>query len=135
MVNRTPQTRQRGVYRKEEFKAFLETIRHGQIPFWSQIAEAIGVDRDTIAYWKTLPEAQQAISEGLAYALEQMSVSGKRDWRQWHEKAKMLGGRTEQIQINFFTQVLNKYGATEGEGVSGIPDITQITSRSSQSSP
>lgn len=128
LTKKTPQIRRGKIYRREEFAAFLETIKHGQIAFWYQIAEAIGVDRDTIGYWRTLPEAQQAISEGLAYALEQMSQAGKKDWRQWHEKAKLLTGKSDtQIQVNFILQALAKYNATTGEGIDDIPNVEAIT--------
>lgn len=124
------------VYRKEEFEAFIKLLKHGQVAYWKEIAEALGVVQETITYWKSLPEAQQARQEGLDYALSQMETAGKRDWRMWHEKYKLLAGKTEgQIQVNFVMQVLNKYDGTSGEGVSEIPRFTEIEGGSPQSSP
>lgn len=79
------------IYKKNEFRAFIRSIKHGQIAHWQDIARAIGVDENTITVWKKLPEAQDAINEGIDYALEQMQTVGKRDWRMWETKLKMLG--------------------------------------------
>lgn len=120
------------VYRKEEFAAFLKLLEHGQVAFWKEIAEALDVDKDTITYWKSLPEAQAARARGLDYALSQMETVGRRDWRMWHEKYKLLAGKSEQaIQINFIAAVLAKYGVNEGEGVNEVPRLEEITERSS----
>lgn len=78
--------------RKEvEFDSFIKIIEDKSIAHWQDIAEAIGVNKDTITEWRKLPEAQDAIAKGIANALDKMENTGKRDWRMWREKLKMLG--------------------------------------------
>lgn len=79
------------IYKDTEFKAFIEEIEKGSIPHWQDIAKAIGVSKDTITVWKKHPEAQAAISRGITEAIEGMTSAGKRDWRMWESKLKMLG--------------------------------------------
>lgn len=79
------------VYKELEFNKFLKTIEQGQVGHWQEIAEAIGVDADTITKWKATPEAIKAKQVGIDYALKQMEMAGKKDWRMWQEKLKMLG--------------------------------------------
>lgn len=79
------------VYKKAEFRAFLKSIRTGQWGYWSEIAKAVGVDNDTITKWKKLPEAQEAIKQGIDHSLAEMERVGARDWRMHAEKLKMLG--------------------------------------------
>lgn len=78
------------VFKKDEFREFIKTLKEGQIKHWKTVADSIGVDQDTITYWKSLPEAQDAMSIGIINALEQMEVSGKKDWRMWRETANIL---------------------------------------------
>lgn len=78
-------------YKKKEFKIFLASLKKGSQAHWQDIAEACGVEPDTITRWKKLPEAQYAIQQGIDEAIEQMSKVGGRDWRQWEAKLKMLG--------------------------------------------
>lgn len=78
-------------YKKPEFDAFIKSIKEGQIGHWVEIATALNVDQDTIVAWKKLPEAQEAIRQGIERALEQMQTSGAKDWRMWETKLKMLG--------------------------------------------
>jgi hypothetical protein len=78
-------------YKKAEFEAFLETLRGNTTAHWIQIAEVLGVDKDTITQWKRHPKAQEALREGVARAMEGMEKAGKKDWRMWESKVKMLG--------------------------------------------
>ncbi len=84
-------TNKLNIRKKAEFKAFIKFIKQGADAHWIQVAEAIGVDKDTINRWKKLPEAQKAIQKGIDHAMKRMSVTGTRDWRMWRSKLKMLG--------------------------------------------
>lgn len=127
-------SRKRGLYKQKEFALFIKTIRAGQVGHWVEIAKAIGVSQDTIMDWKKLPEAQEAIKQGIDHALSQMEVSGRKDWRMWNEKAKMLVGREEGGTVNNnLVLILNKYGGAKGGGVE-VERFTSAESGSSESS-
>lgn len=79
------------VYKGKEFKAFIKTLKWGSTAHWIEIANALGVDKNTITAWKELPEAQEAIQEGIDRALASMEQSGQKDWHMWEAKLKMLG--------------------------------------------
>lgn len=81
------------IRKKEEFEAFIDALEESSIPHWSDIAEAIGVNKDTITEWKKHPRARAAHIKGIQYALKQMELAGKNDWRMWEAKLKMLGLR------------------------------------------
>ena len=89
------------IRKKEEFEAFIGTLEEGSISHWSDIAEAIGVDKDTITEWKKDPRARAAHIKGIQHALKQMELAGKNDWRMWETKLKMLGLRKDFIKEGF----------------------------------
>lgn len=78
-------------YKKEEFDAFISTIKGGAVGHWVQIARVLGVDKDTITAWKALPQAQKAIKDSVDSTMEKMMEAGKDDWKMWESKMKMLG--------------------------------------------
>jgi len=121
-------------YKDKEFAAFIQSIQAGQVSHWQDIARAIGVDENTITRWKKLPEAQEAIQKGIDNAIEQMQLSGKRDWRMWESKLKMLGvnpaTKVEANVTNPIELIISKYGS--GEGVSEVPRITTDENGSSE---
>ena len=78
-------------YKQKEFKAFIKAIDEGQVGHWIEIANALGVDKNTILAWKMIPEAQEAIQRGIDHALQCMQQAGARDWKMWEAKLKMLG--------------------------------------------
>jgi len=78
------------VYKREKFEAFIEKIKGGTACHWVQIARALGITPKTITEWKRLPEAQRAIRDGIERAMEGMESSGKKDWKMWESKLKML---------------------------------------------
>lgn len=89
------------IYKKREFRAFLKAIEYKQAAHWADIARAIGVDQDTIAKWRQIPEAQEAIAKGLQAALDGMETAGRKDWRMHHEKYKLLAGKEDKVvEIN-----------------------------------
>ena len=91
-TKKTPKIQQkRRVNKKLEFEAFLDLLRGESAHHWSQIANTLGVDRDTITAWKQIPQAQKAIRDGIEKALDGMTKAGKEDWRMWESKLKMLG--------------------------------------------
>jgi hypothetical protein len=79
------------VYKREEYAAFIKLINGGRAAHWYVIANAIGIDKNTVTAWKKLPEARKAIINGIDHALDHMEQAGKNDWRMWESKLKMLG--------------------------------------------
>lgn len=79
------------VNKKPEFEAFINLLRGEAVYNWSQIATALGVEKNTITEWKKLPQAQKAIRDGIEKSLEGMTKAGKDEWRMWESKLKMLG--------------------------------------------
>ena len=83
-------------YKQEKFEQFKKLIKDGKVENWLMIAEALGIHFNTVYKWKEHPDAQQAIVNGITHAIDQMEKAGKRDWRMWHEKLKMLGVRVKE---------------------------------------
>lgn len=106
-------------YKKNEFKKFIKTIEDGQAGHWVDIAEALGVDKNTISEWKKTPEAQEAILKGIDHALACMQQAGARDWRMWEAKLKMLGinpASKVEVKVNDpLDKILGKFNI-EGDG-------------------
>jgi len=128
----------RSIRKKAEFREFLKIIKGGTTAHWVQVAEVLGVDNDTITSWKKTPEAQEAIAEGIQRAMEEMETVGRKDWRMWREKLKMLGlSEPEQfetqVQINVLQAIVDKYGGSEGK-VYEVPRVEEIEGGSSQGS-
>ena len=79
------------IYKKAEFREFLKAIKNPTVKaHWLQIAEALGVSKDTITVWKNHPEAIEAMRTGVDEAMEGMRKAGGKDWRMWESKLKML---------------------------------------------
>lgn len=78
-------------YKEAEFEAFLETLSDSTVAYWVQVAQVLGISKDTISVWKKHPKAQQAIRDGMKKNMEGMQKAGKKDWRMWESKTKMLG--------------------------------------------
>ena len=78
------------VYKKQEFAAFIKTLESGSVSFWQEIAEALGVCRETITDWQKLPEAQAAKQRGIDKCLKEMEKAGAKDWRMWNERLRIL---------------------------------------------
>lgn len=78
-------------YKEIEFETFLKEIGNANIQNWSILAEALGVNRETIVRWKKHPLAQSAISNAIEESLRKMEQTGSNDWRMYREKLKMLG--------------------------------------------
>lgn len=78
-------------YKEAEFEQFLKLIGEGKIENWSMMAEVLDVNLDTITSWKQHPKAKQAIIAAIQKNLDGMERAGKRDWRMYREKLKMLG--------------------------------------------
>lgn len=74
-----------------EFEEFLQLIGDSRVNNWSEIAEALGVDRSTITRWRKTPQARIALIHGVNKAIEKMEETGGGDWRMWRERANMLG--------------------------------------------
>lgn len=100
----------RNIRKKTEFEKFIEILETSTvIAHWVEIAEILGVNKDTINEWRKLPEARQARARGIAAALSKMQRAGAKDWRMWEAKLRMLGfGKENQsshqadnIQITF----------------------------------
>jgi len=81
-------------YKQAEFAAFIKTLQSSTASHWTQIAEVLGLDKNTITQWKKLPEAKQAIQVGIETAMKNMEKTGAKDWKMWKEKLGMLGIQT-----------------------------------------
>jgi len=108
-----------GVYKDVEFQEFIKEIEKGSIAHWQEIAEALGVEADTITRWKKLPEAVDAQRKGIANALAGMETAGKKDWRMYEAKLKMLGInpaiKVDAKVTDTRKDILSRYGLLEGE--------------------
>ncbi len=107
-----------GVYKDIEFAEFIKEIEEGSIAHWQEIAEALGVDADTITKWKSMPEAIEARKKGISNTIASMTKAGTRDWRMYEAKLKMLGinppQKIEGEIKDSRKEILGKYGL-EGE--------------------
>lgn len=83
-------------YNEIEFEEFLKNIGNSNISTWSILADVLEVDRKTITRWKKHPLAREAIVKAINYSVIQMERAGKKDWRMWREKLKMLGVKDRQ---------------------------------------
>jgi len=86
-----PKNQQIEPYKTEEFEKFLDMLRGEAVYHWQQIADSLGVHRDTITAWKNHKSARKAIRDGIEKSLDGMTKAGKDDWRMWESKLKMLG--------------------------------------------
>lgn len=89
--NQNPANPARNPYKKDQFDAFIATIKGNAVGHWVAIAKVLGVDRETIAEWRKLPQAQKAIKDQIERVSEEMERAGKEDWKMWESKMKMLG--------------------------------------------
>lgn len=78
-------------YLEQEFEAFIKLIGDANIENWTIMADVLGVSRETVVAWKKHPRAKEAISNAINRNLEAMTQHGKRDWKMYREKLKMLG--------------------------------------------
>ena len=78
-------------YKEDEFEHFLQLIGEANIKNWSIMARALKVDNDTIAKWREHPRAKKAIFEAIQENIKGMTEAGRKDWKMYREKAKMLG--------------------------------------------
>lgn len=109
-----------GIYKDVEFQEFIKEIEAGSIVHWQEIAEALDVDPDTITKWKKTPEAMEARRRGIATALAGMETAGKKDWRMYEAKLKMLGInpaiKVDAKVTDTRREILGKYGLiSEGD--------------------
>jgi len=105
-------------YKKSEFKQFLKIITNeGQFAHWAEIGRALNIDKNTISTWKQLPEAQEALAQGIAKALQEMETAGRKDWRMWESKLKMMGinpaTKLEHDVSDPISEILSKYGLND----------------------
>lgn len=116
------------VYKEREFAEFIKLLGEGQVGHWQEIAEAIGVEADTITRWKKTPEAIEARRKGIAHALAGMEKAGSKDWRMYEAKLKMLGInpaiKVDAKVTDTRRDILERYGlpyAGKAETVEGGP--------------
>ena len=102
------------VQKVNEYQAFLKLLKEGQFETWEVIAEAVGVHRNTIMDWKKLPEAQKAIVDGIQLAIKKMETAGKKDWKMWREKLKLLGVRDKEAPLVAQQFNIDKFNILDG---------------------
>lgn len=101
---------------RDKFREFVKTLKEEQVGHWVEIAKAVGTSEATISRWKNLPEAQEAIKIAIMNTVDNMENAGKKDWRMWETKLKMLGVNPAQkiqadVKVNDATkQILDKFG-------------------------
>lgn len=121
--------------KKQEFKQFIKIIKSNKVGSWLEVAEALGVDQDTITAWKATPEAMKARADAIADALDNMERVGKNDWRMWEAKLKMLGVNPPQRhdirRVDLVGRILAGYGLTEGEDARQVTDVEEETPQNS----
>lgn len=79
-------------YKDEEFEAFLESLEDPTVQaHWYQIAEVIGVTKETLSRWQKHPRAIEARQRGIAESLKGMRTAGATEWKMYESKLKMLG--------------------------------------------
>lgn len=123
-------------YKEDEFEHFLELIGEPNIKSWFIMAKALKVNPDTITSWKNHPRAKKAILEAIQENIKGMTEAGRKDWKMYREKAKMLGvDDTQNIDLTskgkkigeitdeqlerIIKKTIKGNGTTEGEG-SGV---------------
>lgn len=80
------------VYKKVTFEKFITLFQEPTvIAHWKEIAEALGVNKNTITRWSKHPLAIEARQKGIDEALFKMQYAGAKDWKMWESKLKMLG--------------------------------------------
>lgn len=79
-------------YKISEYDAFISLVESGvPIESWSNIAEDLGVSKDTITDWKRTERYKIARAAILSNAIANMTDVGKTDWRMWDRYTKLLG--------------------------------------------
>lgn len=123
-------------YKTQQFQAFLELVRTGKkLEYWEQIAEALGVHKNTITAWKETEEGKTAIAEGIITALENMEKSGKRDWKMWAAKASMLGvniNKTSETNVSVGVQINQEKEVSDEQLVRRIVGIVERIKQSGE---
>lgn len=115
-------------YKSLEFEKFIKILEdQDQVAHWVEVAEALGVDKDTITNWKKHPRAIEARQRGIANALSGMETVGKKDWRMYIEKLKMLGinpaVKIDAKVTDTRREILGKYGLiSEGDDAGQTPE-------------
>lgn len=113
-------TDSKDILKKKEYEAFVKALKFGSVAHWVDIARALNVDEDTITAWKKLPEAQQAIQDGIDQAFAAMQQAGGKDWKMWEAKLKMFGvnppTKVEATIDDPRLGILNKYMGDSGAG-------------------
>ncbi len=117
---------------KDKFRAFIKTLKEEQVRHWVEVATAVGVSEATISRWKRLPEAQHHIQLAVINTIENMESAGKKDWRMWEAKLKLLGVNPPQriegkVKIEDPVRVvLDRFGL-EGSKDAGQAEGTEET--------
>lgn len=122
------------IYKKTEYRQFLKILRQGRTTHWYEIANALGIEDATLRVWKNTPEAQQAIADGIERCLEEMEKAGKKDWRMWESRLKMLGVNPPEKHDNTHSlsdpvlEVLKAFGLKGTKDAGEAKDATPGTS-------
>lgn len=83
------------IYKKWEFKQFLELIKGNDIVEAVLYAKLIGIDNRTLEKWYQQPEMKVALLGALRVIASEMRESGGKDWKMWRELLKLLGIKDE----------------------------------------
>ena len=105
---------------KDKFRDFIKALKEDQVRHWVELATAANVSEATISRWKQLPEARKHLDLAVINTIENMENAGKKDWRMWADKLKMLGVNPPQkveAEINDVRkEILDKYMGVDDAG-------------------
>lgn len=114
---------------EDKFREFIKSLKEDGVRHWVELATAANVSEATISRWKQLPEARKHLDLAVINTIENMETAGKKDWRMWSDKLKMLGVNPPQkVEAKIEDprlEILNKYGL----GDKGAGEATQAESR------
>jgi hypothetical protein len=107
-------------YKEAEYAKFIKLIEVGNQETWLMVAQALGVDPETITKWKKTPAAQAALAKGITRAVSEMEKAGAKDWRMWESRLRMLGVNPatkieseEKVEVTHVNKILVAYGIKE----------------------
>lgn len=76
----------------DEYERFIALVESGvPVTSWTNVAEALGVSKDTITDWKKTERYKIANQAIIQTVIQRMTEVGQMDWRMWDRYAKLLG--------------------------------------------
>lgn len=90
------------IRKRAEFDLFTHILESGEAAgHLYEIAEALGVARETLSEWQKDPRVIEAKTRGIRLALQEMQKAGGSDWKMWKDKLSLYG--LSAVQKSDFT--------------------------------